>query len=101
MFEPEMKEFLILRELDDPITVEELEAVDERSTEVRQQLREEGIGVVSVKSDIMKNEDGDVTGTHCHYQAESEEAIREHADRAGLSISRIDRRGQPVVGDEF
>lgn len=100
MYDPELQDYLILRGFD-PITEEELEEADNRSTEARKELREEGVGIVAVQSEIMKDERGRVTGTHCHYRAESEEAIREHAERAGLVISRIDRRGQPYPGDEL
>lgn len=48
---------------------------------------------------MLTTEDGDVTGTFCHYRAESEAAIREHADRAGLPATRIDRRGEPLEGE--
>lgn len=99
MTESDLEEFLILRELDEPITEEELQAVDERSTAVRQELTDEGITVLSVESEVLTDEEGNVTGTHCHYQAESEDAVREHADRAELPISRLDRPGRPLGGD--
>ena len=35
------------------------------------------------------------------YRAESEDAVREHADRAGLPATRIDRRGQPLEGEYY
>lgn len=101
MYEPELQDFLVLRELDDPITNEELEAADRRSTEAREELRAEGTGVVAVQSEVMKDDSGSVTGTHCHYRAENEEAIRDHAERAGLVVTRIDRRGQLFPGDEM
>lgn len=95
-----LEDFLILRELGEPVTDEDLEAVDVRSTEVRNELRDDGVEIWAINSEVMKNESGDVTGTHCHYQAESEDAVREHASRAGLPVTRLDRRGKPVAGDE-
>lgn len=94
-----LKDYLILRELDEPVTAEELNAVDVRSTEVRKELRDDGIEIWAINSEVMEDENGDVTGTHCHYQAENEETVREHAKRAGLPVTRLDRRGQPVAGD--
>ncbi|WP_265111065.1 DUF4242 domain-containing protein [Halosolutus halophilus] len=95
----ELTDFLILRSLDEPITTDELEAAGEQSGEALQELRDEGIGIRWVESEVMTNEAGNVTGTFCHYRAESEEAIREHADRAGLPATRIDRRGEPLEGE--
>ncbi|MXV62797.1 DUF4242 domain-containing protein [Natronorubrum sp. JWXQ-INN-674] len=99
MGESDLEDFLILRELDEPITRDDLEAVDERSTACRRELDDEGMNVRAVESEVLTDEDGNVTGTHCHYKAESEAAVREHANRAGLPVSRIDRPGRPIGGD--
>lgn len=96
MTEPNLEDFLILRALEEPITQEDLQAVDERSTACRRELDDEGMKVRAVESEVLTDEDGNVTGTHCHYKAESEEAVREHANRAGLLLSRIDRPGTPL-----
>lgn len=53
----------------------------------------------AVESEVLTDKDENVTGTHCHYQAESEEAVRENARRAELPISRIDRPDRPLGGD--
>ena len=95
----EMEDFLILRELDEPISEDELEAAGEQSGEALAELRDEGTDIRWIESQVMTDEDGDVTGTFCHYQAESEDAVREHADRAGLPATRIDRRGEPLEGE--
>ncbi|QRV14898.1 DUF4242 domain-containing protein [Haloterrigena salifodinae] len=97
--EQELEDFLILRELDEPITEAELEAAGEQSGKALSNLRDEGVDIQWVKSEVLTNEEGDVTGTFCHYRAESEDAIREHADRAGLPATRIDRRGEPLEGE--
>ncbi|MDT3437219.1 DUF4242 domain-containing protein [Haloarcula sp. 1CSR25-25] len=94
-----MEEFLILRELDEPISEQELEQAGERSGEVLTELREEGVGIRWVESEVLMNEEAQVTGTFCHYRAEDEEAVREHADRAGLPATRIDRRGHRLEGE--
>jgi len=95
----ELEEFLILRDLDEPITEKELEAAGETSGETLENLQNEGVGIRWVESEVLKNEDDQITGTFCHYQAEDEAAIREHADRAGLPATRIDRRGEPLDGE--
>lgn len=99
MAEQELKDFLILRSLDEAITKEDLQAAGNQSGEVLEELRDEGVGIRWIESEVLTNEDGLVTGTFCHYQAENEDAVREHADRAGLPATRIDRRGQPLEGE--
>jgi hypothetical protein len=99
MSEHDLEDFLILRSLDEPITEEELEAAGDQSGKALQELREEGVGIRWVESEVLNDENGMVTGTFCHYQAESEEAVREHADRAGLPATRVDRRGEPLDGE--
>lgn len=99
MTQQQLEEFLILRSLDEPITDDHLQAVSEKSGNVLAELRDEGVDIRWVESDVLLNEDGDVSGTICHYQAETEAAVREHADRAGLPTTRIDRRGHPLDGE--
>lgn len=48
----------------------------------------------------MTNEDDVVTGTLCHFRAETEEALHEHADCAGLPVSQVYRRGEHVAGPD-
>jgi len=95
----ELEDFLILRDLDEPITEEELESAGETSEQTLEELQDEGVGIRWVESEIMQNEDEQITGTFCHYRAEDEAAIREHAERAGLPATRIDRRGEPLDGE--
>lgn len=99
MSDQELDDFLILRSLDEPISDAQLKAAGEQSGDTLEELRNEGTGIRWVDSEVLKNDDGQVTGTFCHYQAESEDAIREHADRAGLPATRIDRRGEPLDGE--
>ena len=99
MTNDKLEDFLILRSLDEPITEDELEAAGDQSGEALEELRDEGTDIRWVESEVMTNEDGEITGTFCHYEAEGEDAVREHADRAGLPTTRIDRRGEPLEGE--
>ena len=99
MTDSDLEDFMILRALDDPITESELEAAGEQSGETLEELRDEGVGIRWVESEVLTNEDGKITGTFCHYQAEDTDAVREHAERAGLPATRIDRRGEPLEGE--
>lgn len=95
----DMEDFLILRALEEPITEDELDAAAEQSGDVLQELRDEGVDIRWVESEVLRNEDEQITGTFCHYRAEDEAAVEEHAERAGLPATRIDRRGQPLEGE--
>ncbi|WP_435063756.1 DUF4242 domain-containing protein [Halobaculum sp. EA56] len=99
MSDEELEDFLVLRELDEPIAKRELDEAAERSGEVLEELRGEGVGIRWVESDVLTDDEGLVTGTFCHYRAESEAAVREHAERAGLPVTRLDRRGRPLAGE--
>lgn len=69
---------------------EELEAAAGRSTQVGNE--EMSDQVRWIRSYVVQEEDGRL-GTVCIYQAISEEAVREHARRAGLAADEI----TPVV----
>lgn len=94
-----MVDFQIYRELDEPISEDELDGAAEESGRVLEEMREEGTEIRWNESDVLTNEDGGVTGTFCHYEAESEEAVEEHAERAGLPATNISRRGAPLDGE--
>lgn len=95
----DLTDYLILRSLDDPITHAQLDDAADASGEALSALREEGTGIEWVDSEVLTDEAGRVTGTFCHYRAEDEEAVREHGSRAGLPVTRIDRRGEPLDGE--
>jgi hypothetical protein len=99
MSEQKLEDFLILRELDEPIDEQELEEAGKQSGEILEELRNEGVGIQWIESETLKNEEGQVTGTFCHYRAESKDTVREHANRADLPATRIDHRGQPLEGE--
>lgn len=94
----QLTDFLILRELDSPVTEAELDDPVDASAEA---LRDEGVGIEWVDSEVLANDEGGVTGTFCHYRAESERVIREHAERldAGLPATRVSRRDEPLAGE--
>jgi len=62
-----VREFLMLRELPEPITEEELAAAGEESGNALEPLRSEGVDIEWVESEVMTDEDGRITGTFCHY----------------------------------
>jgi hypothetical protein len=95
----QLDDFMILRELDEPISHDDLAAAAEKSGEVLDELRDEGVGIRWVDSEVLTDEDDGVVGTFCHYQAESEDAVYEHADRAGLPATKVTRRGTPLDGE--
>lgn len=99
MTNDDLEDYLILRALDDPISETDLEAAAEQSGDALEELRDEGVGIRWVESEVLTNEDGQVTGTYCHYRAEDTAAVRDHAERAGLPATRIDRKGDPLEGE--
>lgn len=96
MSDTALEGFLILRNLDEPIPEDAFAAAAEGAGEVLQDLNDEGVGIRWVKSHVRTRSDGAVVGTFCHYQAENEAAIREHAERAGLPVTRIDLFGKTL-----
>ncbi|MFC6837702.1 DUF4242 domain-containing protein [Halomarina ordinaria] len=92
-------DFLILRELDEPISRDELSAAAEASGETLSTLREEGRDIEWVDSEVLTNGDEQVVGTFCHYRAEDEETVYEHAERAGLPATKVTKRGEPLSGE--
>ncbi|MDZ5813135.1 DUF4242 domain-containing protein, partial [Halorubrum sp. AD140] len=60
MSDTELEDFLILRALDEPITEADLEAAGEKSGEVLKALRDEGVGIKWVGSEVLTNADGQV-----------------------------------------
>lgn len=99
MTESSLTEYVIYRELDDPISHDALDKASERSGRALQDLRDEEVDIEWVDSEVLETEDGDVAGTVCHYRAESQSAIRDHGDRAGLPVTRVFERGEPLEGE--
>jgi hypothetical protein len=94
----DVNDYLILRELDEAITREQLDEAVEASGNALKQLREEGVDIEWVDSEVLTDDDG-IVGTFCHYRAESEDAVQEHADRAGLPATKVTQRGSPLEGE--
>ena len=99
MTDNDLQDFLILRELDGTITREELDGAATQSGSALEELHDEGIGIQWVDSEVLTTDEGRVAGTFCHYQAEDESAVREHADRADLPVTKITHRGEPLAGE--
>jgi hypothetical protein len=95
----ELEDFLVLRDLDEPIPEAAFGAAAEGAMEVLKDLTEEDVGIEWMRSIVRTQKEGKITGTFCHYQAENEAAIYEHADRAGLPVTRIDLYGQTLESE--
>jgi hypothetical protein len=88
----QMHDFLILRELDEPITHEDLDGAAAKSGETLEAMRSEGTEIGWVDSEVLTNEDDQVVGTFCHYQAESGDESNPPGDPArGRVIPRTTR----------
>lgn len=96
MSEPDLEDFLILRNLGEPLPEETFDVAAREAIRIIGDLADEGVGIRWIKSHVRTQSDGLVTGTVCHYRAENESAIREHADRAGLPVTLIDRLGETL-----
>ncbi len=71
----------------------ELQAAAARSTEVGEQMPDD---IRWIRSYVLAEPDGRL-GTVCIYQASSEDAIRDHAAKAGLAAHDIVPVGDTVV----
>lgn len=94
-----MVEFQIYRELDGSISHDELDDAAAESGRVLEEMRDEGTEIRWNESEVLTDEEGDVVGTFCQYEAESEDAVEEHAERAGLPATTVARRGTPLEGE--
>ncbi|WP_129113494.1 DUF4242 domain-containing protein [Halegenticoccus tardaugens] len=99
MTEENMESYLILRELDEPISRDGLEAAAEKSGETLAELREEGVAIRWVESEVLTTEADRIVGTFCHYRAEDEDAVYEHAERADLPATKVTKRGESLSGE--
>jgi sporulation protein YlmC with PRC-barrel domain len=57
---------------------------------------EEGSGVRWIRSYVLQEDDGTL-GTYCIYEAESPEAIRAHAEKAGFGADEINAIADTVI----
>ena len=92
MTDQDLNDFGIWREMDEELTNEEAkqEAL-EASQGAIAELGEEDIEVEWVRTDVLENPNSDTDCAYCHYRAPSEEAIKEHSERAGLPVTELTR----------
>lgn len=92
MSNQDLIDFGIWRRMDEDVTAEETkqEAL-EASQGAIAELHEEGVEVEWVRTDVLEDPDGDTDCAYCHYRAPSEEAIKEHSERAGLPVTELTR----------
>jgi thiamine biosynthesis protein ThiC len=74
-------------------TADDLDAAADRSTAVGEEMPDE---VRWIRSYVLAEPDGKV-GTVCIYQAISEDALREHAQRAELAADEIIKVADTVI----
>jgi hypothetical protein len=92
MTDKNLMDFGIWREMDQDLTHEEAkQAALEASQGAIEELAEEDVEVEWVRTDVLENPDGDGDCAYCHYRAPSEEAIKEHSERAGLPVTELTR----------
>ena len=72
---------------------EELEEAAGRSSRVGDDMTDD---IRWIRSYVLEEGDGSL-GSVCIYQATSEEAVREHASRAGMPADEVTRVGDTVV----
>lgn len=95
-------DFGIWREVDEDLTAEETkrEAL-EASQGAIAELREEGVEVEWVRTDVLEDPDGDGDCAYCHYRAPSEAVIEEHSERAGLPVTELTRMDDQFDRDDL
>ena len=100
MTDQDLIDFGIWRRMDEEITAEEAkkEAL-EASQGAIAELEEEGVEVEWMRTDVLEDPDGETDCAYCHYRAPSEEAIREHSERAGLPVTELTRMDDQLDRD--
>ena len=92
MTDQDLIDFGIWRRMDEDVTAEETKQdALEASQEAIAELRDKGVEVEWVHTDVLEDPDGETDCAYCHYRAPSEEAIREHSERAGLPVTELTR----------
>ena len=93
-----MTNYDVLREFETAITNEQLEQAVESSGEAIEEIRASGEPMSYLGSQTFLKEDGSIGATMCRYDANSEAAVREHSERAGLAVSDVFAVGPPHAG---
>lgn len=102
MSDHELIDFGIWREMDEELTDEKTkQAALDASQGAIAELREEGIDVEWVSTDVLENPDSETDCAFCHYRAPSEEVIKEHSERAGLPVTELTRMDEHLSGDHL
>lgn len=96
----ELEDFLILRRIDPPVTHAERERSSERSIAALDVVREDGNDIEWISSEIMETANNRVSGTLCHFRADTESTLYAHADCAGLPVTDVFHRAEPVDGPD-
>ena len=92
MTDKDLIDFGIWREMDEELTDEKSkQAALEASQGAIAELGEEDIEVEWVRTDVLEDPDRDTDCAYCHYRAPSEEAIKEHSERAGFPVTELTR----------
>lgn len=102
MSDHELIDFGIWREMDEELTDEKTkQAALDASQGAIAELREEGIDVEWVSTDVLENPDSETDCAFCHYRAPSEEVIKEHSERAGLPVTELTRMDEHLSRDHL
>jgi hypothetical protein len=91
MSNQDLIDFGIWREMGDELDEEDKQAALESSQGAIAELRDEGVEVEWVRTDVLENPEGDSDCAYCHYRAPSEDVIEEHSERAGLPVTELTR----------
>ena len=101
MSNQDLIDFGIWREMDEELDDEAKQAALELSQGAIKELREEGVEVEWVKTDVLADTDGDGDCAYCHYRAPSEDVIEEHSERAGLPVTELTRMDAQLNRDDL
>lgn len=91
MSNQDLIDFGIWREMDEELDEEAKRAALEASQGAIAELRDEGVEVEWVRTDVLERSEGDNDCAYCHYRAPSEDVIEEHSKRAGLPVTELTR----------
>ena len=91
MSNQDLVDFGIWREMDEALDEEAKQAALEASQGAIEELREEGVEIEWVRTDVLEDPDGDGDCAYCHYRAPSEDVIEEHSERAGFPVTELTR----------
>lgn len=93
-----MTNFDVIREFESGLSEQELAGAVERSSDAIEEMREEGTVISYLGSEVFVDEDGLGWMTICRYDADDEETIRDHSERATLPVRKVLFRGTPLAG---